>query len=216
MNILVKFPTRERPDKFIHALRLTKELANHPSKLQFLVSVDNNDRLKATYVNYCKRDNIPIYLGDSKHKIDACNRDIDKAKDWDIVVLLSDDMICQVKGWDDILRREIQQHFPDTDGVLFHNDGYLGKRLNTMVIIGRKYYKGYLYYPGYGGFCCDAEFMLKSQLENKSAYFDQVLFKHEHPQNNRTVKNDILYIKNDIHYVADVPLYKERYKRLFT
>ncbi len=214
----MKFPSRERPDKFIAALCKLKSLANHPSKLQFIVSVDNNDSLKSTYQNYCKNYNLPLFIGDSKHKIDACNRDMDKAKTWDICVLLSDDMLCQVQGWDDILRLEMQRYFPDTDGVLFHNDGYLGKRLNTMIVVGWAYYgrKGYLYYPGYGGFCCDAEFMLQSQLEGKSKYFDQVLFKHEHPQNNRSVKNDILYLKNDIHYVTDVPLYKDRYKKLFT
>lgn len=217
MKILVKFPSKERPDKFLFALNRLKELANHPKELQFIVSIDNNDRFRSTYNQYCLRSNIPIYFGDSKNKIDACNRDMVFAKDWDIALLMSDDMIAQFRGWDDILRREMSEHFHDLDGVLFHSDGYLHKRLNTMCIVGRKWYdrKGYFYYPGYGGFCCDSEFMFVSQLEGKSFYSDQVLFKHDHPQNNKNIKNDRLYLVNDIHYIKDVPLYKERYKKLF-
>jgi hypothetical protein len=54
-------------------------------------------------------------------------------------------MMWQKKGWDKQLIEEMETNYPDTDGVLFHNDGYCQQRLNTMCILGRKYYKRFNY-----------------------------------------------------------------------
>ena len=63
---------------------------------------------------------------------------MDKAGEWDICVVASDDMIPQVRGWDEEL---IEKMPKDLDHVLFYNDGYCGRKLNTMCIFGRKYYE---------------------------------------------------------------------------
>jgi hypothetical protein len=74
--------------------------------------------------------------------------------DWDILVVMSDDMVCVTHGWDDIIRQDMNENFPDTDGVLHYNDGNQKANVMTMSIIGRKYYKrdGYIYNPEYQSF----------------------------------------------------------------
>ena len=63
------------------------------------------------------------------------------------------------------IRQKMIKHFPDTDGVLWFFDGWR-KDLNTLCIIGRKYYErfGYIYHPDYKSFWCDAEF---TEVANK-------------------------------------------------
>ena len=63
--------------------------------------------------------NTEIIFGNSKSKIDAVNRDLENYHDWDIVLLASDDMIPQVKGYDRIIVL--------TDGEWHVMDGGTGK-----------------------------------------------------------------------------------------
>ena len=68
-----------------------------------------------------------------------------------IVLLASDDMIPMEKGFDNIIIDKMKNYYPDTDGVLWFNDGYQGDKLNTLCILGKKYYDrfGYIYNPEY-------------------------------------------------------------------
>jgi hypothetical protein len=75
------------------------------------------------------------------------------------------------------------EHYPDTDGVLWFNDGYQGNRLNTLCILGKKYYDrfNYIYHPDYISVWCDNEFMDVANLLGKQIYFDDIIIRHEHP-----------------------------------
>ena len=88
----------------------------------------------------------------------AINADIPTTA-WDILVLISDDMIPEIKSFDQIIRSKMKEHYPDTDGVLWFFDGWR-EDLNTLCILGRKYYDrfGYIYHPSYESFWSDAEF----------------------------------------------------------
>jgi hypothetical protein len=103
--------------------------------------------------------------------------------DWDIFLLASDDMIPKVKGYDNIIRNKMKEFYPDTDGILWFNDGHQENRLNTLCILGKKYYDrfGYIYYPEYKSVWCDNEFMMVGDLLEKQTYFDEVIIEHEHP-----------------------------------
>ena len=124
-----------------------------------------------------------MVIGKSDSKIHAVNRDIDKIKDWDIVLLASDDMIPQVKGYDQIIIQKMKENYPDSDGVLWFNDGYQGDKLNTLCILGKKYFDRfkYIYFPEYKSTWCDNEFMSVANLLGKQTYFDEIIIKHEHP-----------------------------------
>lgn len=216
MNILVKFPSRERPHKFFLAIKHYIDLS-HGENVRYLITLDSNDPTLNLYVSYCEKlkeqgVNIEWIIGESTGKIHAVNRDMDKSGEWDIVVLASDDMICKIENWDIILQNEMSDFYPDTDGILYHNDGFT--TLNTMCIIGRKYFDrfGYLYHPDYISLFCDNEFMEVSRKLGKETYFDQVLFRHEHWSNGKQFShtNDDLMKRTEKWYEADKATYELR------
>jgi hypothetical protein len=153
----------------------------------FLVSVDdddpetndpNFDSILSTY------ENVIIKRGISHSKIHAVNRDLDVFdNEWDVVLLASDDMIPQMIGYDQIIRDNMKNLYPNTDGVLWFNDGYQGDRLNTLCILGKKYYErfNYIYHPDYKSCWSDNEFMEVGNILGKQTYINQVIIRHEHP-----------------------------------
>lgn len=186
MKILVKFPTRGRKNKFFNVLKKYHQYCNNINNLMFQITLDNDDieMNNPDTIEILKTfQNTTFVFGESKSKIDAVNRDIDTNGDWGIILLASDDMIPNIKGYDEIIINKMKELYPDTDGVLWFNDGFQGKKLNTLCILGKKYYDrfGYIYYPEYKSTWCDNEFMDVANFLNKQTYIDDVIIKHEHP-----------------------------------
>lgn len=214
MKILIKFPTRNRKTKFFNTLKKYQNLANNIDNIIFLISIDEDDvdmnnseslEILSSFKN-CK-----VVVGKSSSKIHAVNRDVNLIEKWDILILASDDMIPQVNGYDEIILNKMKEFYPDTDGVLWFNDGFQGNKLNTLCILGKKYYErfNYIYYPEYKSTWCDNEFMSVASILNKQTYFDEVIIKHEHPDwgyGNR----DLIHQKNQIDYSFDMNLYNTR------
>lgn len=194
-------------------------MASDVENIRVVVSLDTDD---PTVTESLKQEislispHVFICMGTSASKIDAINRDMPDPSQFDILLLMSDDMMPQVLGYDQIIRDAMQRHYPNKDGVLFFNDGYQGKNLNTIVICGSNYYKrfGYIYYPGYKSLFCDNEFMDKAYKLRRQTYFDHIIIRHEHPITNAHVELDALYIKNDQSVAEDYALYLKR-KNLF-
>lgn len=190
-------------------------MANDTKNIRFIISMDkddesmNNAEVISKLKEYEKQVDIKWYFGNNKSKVEAINADITDV-DWDILLLASDDMIPVVKGYEEIIIEHMQDHFPDTDGCLWYDDGYV-THLNTLSIMGKKYYQrfGYIYYPEYKSLWCDNEYQEVFTLLNKYCHFEQVIIKHEHP--NWTGKGvDILLIKNDREDPHDRKLFKTR------
>lgn len=212
MKLLIKFPTRNRPNKFLKTLvRYIDYLDDKTTKI--VVTCDNDDvtmkddYIKEVILNY---DNVELLSGNHKSKIEAVNADLDKF-DFDIVLLASDDMIPMVKGYDTIIKNKMMEHYPDTDGVLWFNDGYQGNKLNTLSIMGKKYYDrfNYIYSPDYLSVWCDNEFMDVANILNKQTYFDEVIIKHEHPDWGFGGRDDI-HTLNSKHEAHDRMVYTSR------
>lgn len=218
MQILVKLPSRERPQKLLQIIDEYKTLAFDKS-IKYLVSLDTNDQSSNnSYVlGRLKELGCIVYVGDSMNKVSACNRDVEKVNGWDILVLASDDMICQVQGWDKILSDEMEKNYPDTDGVLWHWDGDVNTRgkLNTMCILGYKYYKkfNYIYHDSYRSLFCDNEFTEVANILRKQTYFEQVLFKHVHFSNTHGIPKDALMTRTQSFYGIDKLIYEQRKKQ---
>lgn len=215
MNILVKLPSRGRPDKLLKVISLYIEYATNNEKMSFLVSLDSDDKtVTDDLVNQLKskHKNMQVCIGISKSKIHAVNRDMDNVSNYDILLLASDDMIPKIKGYDEIIRNKMMIHFPDTDGVLWFNDGYREKLLNTLVICGKKYYNrfNYIYHPDYKSFWCDNEFTDISVELKRVQYFPQVIIEHVHPINSTSVEMDETYIKNEAYDSQDRATYIRR------
>jgi hypothetical protein len=214
MKLFIKYPTKYRPNKSVETLKQYVKLAHDMSNITILVSLDEDDNSVKDELYTSIHPNITVKRGPSEGKIAAINRDIPEASSFDILLLASDDMIPNVYGYDRVIRDSMTQFFPDTYGVLFFNDGYVGYKLNTLVICGSKYYQrfGYIYYPEYKSLYCDNEFMDTANRLGKQVYLNKVIIKHEHPANNINIKNDSLYTKNEQFYGIDGSLYLSRYK----
>lgn len=219
MKLLIKYPTRNRLEKSIDTLKKYVSFANNISDIRIIVSLDEDDEVSVSSITKYTdiHENIEVIVGKSDGKIDAINRDIPDPSTFDILLLASDDMIPHVKGYDIIIQDSMEQFFPDTDGVLFFNDGYVGYRTNTLVICGSKYYErfGYIYAPEYKSLFCDNEFTEEANRLGKQVYLNQVIIKHEHPTNNSNIAGDSLYTKNDLEYRKDEETYMKRFKPLY-
>ncbi len=187
-KLLIKFPTRERADKFFKVLDLYYQNLSGQMPYQFLISCDTNDT-GPTGMNrpeiirkLAQYPNLISVFGVSANKIDAVNRDINDHLDFDILMVASDDMIPVQKNFDQIIVNELLQAYPDLDGTLNFNDGYVGQTLCTLPIMGRKFYErfNYVYHPDYQSICCDLEATLIARMMGKEKYLNQVVIRHEH------------------------------------
>lgn len=214
MRLLVKFPTRNRPEQFLKILKQYYESANDNFMIDYLVSYDLDDKSMNQGVLERAKNIVPgiqLVGGFSKSKIDACNRDIKKPYEWDIVVLISDDMECCTRGWDDVIRDQMVKSFPDTDGVLWFHDGFQD-RICTLSILGRKYYErfNYMYHPSYKSLWCDNELTDVAKELGKLKYIPNSIIKHQHPCWGGGVKMDDLYRINESFFQIDAENYKKR------
>lgn len=218
MKLLIKFPSRNRPDKFKYVLYNYVTKCKNKKDTEFLFTFDeddntmNNDEMREEIAELCGDITHYIIYGTSQNKIDAVNRDLKGFWHWHILLLASDDMIPVVKGYDEIIREKMELHYPTTDGVLWFNDGYMGDKLNTLVCMGKHYWLRfkYIYNPIYKSFFCDNEFMDVANKLKKQTYFNTVIIRHQHPSNTTDVLNDELYTKNHKYWNEDERTYYHR------
>ncbi len=212
MKLVIKFPTRGRSNKFLLVLRKYQQLLDDKTT-EIIVTCDNSDpemnqpHVKEVISQY---KNVKLCFGDNKTKIEAINNDLEGV-DFDIVLLASDDMTPMVQGFDTIIKERMVEHYPDTDGIVWFNDGYQGKKLNTLCILGKKYYDrfGYIYNPEYVSVWSDNEFMDVGNLLGKQTYFDEVIIKHEHPDWGFG-KRDEVHLMNGKYESHDRTIYNRR------
>jgi hypothetical protein len=220
LRLLIKFPSRGRPSKLLEVVKKYIDYACYVEEM--VISLDTDDETVTPEFLEALRSIHPaiqVVIGTSESKIHAVNRDIPDPDTWDIVLLASDDMIPQIKGYDQIIRERMKIHYPDTDGVLFFNDGYRGKELNTLCILGSKYYRrfGYIYYPEYKSFWCDNEFTEVADKLRKQTYIEDVIIKHENPiYLDYPNMIDSVYIRNLTFHYHDLDIYNKRRGNLYS
>lgn len=203
MRLLIQFPTRARPERFKKYLLQYVEYLGDRTNYHIHISCDTNDSTMYSdsilqFINGLA--NTTISYADNTNKIQAINAGISKT-DWDILLLASDDMWPVIPGYDNIIRECFSEYFPDMDGVLHFNDGIQGNKLNTLAILGNKYYNrfGYIYNPAYKSFYADNEFDDTSRLLGKYKYMDKVIIRHmrKEVQQDAIHKLNHKYIKQD-------------------
>ncbi len=222
MKILLKCPTRSRPQQVISTLGKYIQLATQKDKIGIAVSCDEDDtsmtrnlvkeELERTLKQVAWH---RVFFGQNKSKIQACNANMSEVEyPWDIVVLVSDDMIPQVSGWDDVIRNHMISRFPDTNGILWFNDGCQGEKLNTLCIYGRRMYEelGNIYEPEYKSLFCDTELSdrCRTDLKDRCLYVSSCIIRHEHPGTGFPQKNDALYQHNQRFWSEDMMTYIRR------
>ena len=197
-------------------------LANRRDLLGVAISCDTNDTTMAR--NLVQEELHKSLAGTAWHrvffspntnKIEACNANMDEIGwDWDIVVLVSDDMIPQIQGYDDIIRNHMAARFPDTNGILWFNDGTQGDKLNTLCVYGRAMYNhlGSIYRPEYKSLFCDTELtdLCKGDLADRCMYVPYCIIRHEHPGTGYAQNMDALYAHNQKFWNEDMHTYIRR------
>lgn len=218
----MKCPTRSRPQRVMATLATYVRLATQKDKIGIAVSCDEDDtsmtrnlvkeELERTLrsVEWSR-----VFYSPNKSKIQACNANMAEIEyPWDIVVLVSDDMIPQVSGWDDVIRSHMMSRFPDTNGILWFNDGYQGEKLNTLCVYGRKMYEefGHIYEPQYKSLFCDTELTdrCRKDLKDRCLYVPYCIIRHEHPGTGFPQHNDPLYQHNGRFWTEDMTTYIRR------
>lgn len=216
--LLVKFPTRQRPDRFRTALELLVNNAARPQDIHFLFTFDDNDP------QYVANRNIAHELcngvvrwsfpgGNSTSKINAVNRDLPEFDlAWKTVIVASDDMHA-TPAWDRWAIDAMDHYYPDGDGYVWFGDGFQ-KDICTVPLMGRSEYDrlGYIYNPLYQSVFADDEQTLAAFARGKMTKIDHVLFRHDHPAWNNALKPDALYKRNEAPAVwaHDEAIYRQR------
>jgi len=151
---------------------------------EFVISCDEDDQTMNNDIvkNHFKQfPNLSVHYSKNANKVEAINANME-GRDFDILLLASDDMIPEVPGFDAIIKNTMLSTFPDYDGVLWFYDGFR-KDLNTLCIFGKKYYDrfGYIYNPEYKTWFCDNEFTMVAHMLQRQAQIPQVIIRHCHP-----------------------------------
>lgn len=182
-KLLIKFPTRGRPQKFFYILTLYYQYMRG-KHYEFVISCDeddetmNNDAVKNHFKQF---PNLTVHYSKNANKVEAINANME-GRDFDILLLASDDMVPEIPGYDAIIKNTMLSTFPDYDGVLWFFDGHR-KDLNTLCILGKKYYDrfGYIYNPEYKTWFCDNEFTIVASMLKRQAQIPSVIIRHCHP-----------------------------------
>ncbi len=219
-KILVKYPSRQRPDQFFQTLDNIGTHFKDPENYKILVSLDSDDDTMRTpevltrLKSYLEKYPITVVFGESISKIDAVNRDVNNFHyDWDIVLVMSDDMLIVQPGIDEYIRGLFLIHFANRPGAIHLNDGYKEKIICTISLMNREYYDKLgknIYYPEYDSFCCDDDFTEQGYKYKFMVYEPRIFIRHEHPANNKLIQKDDLYEYNDRSWNEDGELLKKR------
>lgn len=217
-KILYKYASRSRPDLFYRGLI---SIFNNSISQNFvvLVTLDENDPTIEKYkkmINDFPTNQLVVIIGQSKNKIDAINRDLDKfTEPWDILVNMSDDMVFTKYGFDNTIRSGFLTYFPKGDGFLHFHDN-CQNRLATMSIIDKKYFNrfGYIYHSDYVSVYCDNEAQDVAKILSRYAYMgDSIrILEHLHPLHNPMIKMDSQYVHTESFYSQDEATYNRRKK----
>jgi len=215
MKILMKFTSRGRYETLKRCVQSYYDQANNVQDMLWVFSIDADDETFQNedfnvFLQNFKIDYI-IFIGSSKGKIDAINRDVASiTKGWDILLNISDDQLPVIMGYDDLIRDTMPNNL---DASLWFNDGHQDEII-TQEILGKKYYEeqGYIYFPKYKSFFCDNESTIVAQKKGKLIKSPLCIIKHFHPTwgANEHISTDELYKRNDAYWEHDKQLYFSR------
>lgn len=152
---------------------------------------------------------ISMEWGYSKSKIDAINRDVPDIK-WDILFVMSDDMMFNMFGFDVNVGVDMMNWFSDGDGLLHYPDQSAKEHLATMYIAGKKYYDrfGYIYHPEFKSLWCDNLAMDIAQILGKYKYLGYQINLHNNPAYGFLPRDDMFDVQQS-DWSEDELKYKE-------
>jgi hypothetical protein len=137
----------------------------------------NNQSVKERLKGY---DNVTVFWGLSRSKIDAINRSIPMNTPWKYLMVFADDMLFTKKDFGKIIISSFEAN-PDA-GLLHFPDGYVNDKLCTLPLMTRAWYEkfGYVYNPAYISVYADGEQMEVAKRLGKYKFIDEKIFLHRH------------------------------------
>jgi hypothetical protein len=203
--LLVRMPTRGRPEQALRVLGLYRSMAETAVPIEVIIDYDDVTMNNAVVLQRLYDLDCLIFVGAHKSKIEACNSG--RIDDWQILVLASDDMVPVKRGYDTKIVEHMRAHFPLFDGALCFDDGYNkshshnqpGKPiLCTLPVMGRHLHDafGYVYDPRFRSICCDNAATEIQTAMNRMVFVDELLIEHRHHAAGKA-SVDALYKHND-------------------
>ena len=213
LRILVKVSTLGRPEMLFKCLDSFVQNMSGKNSVFFCITCNLDDEtmtdevvgeLKSRY------ENIKVFFGNHKSKIDAYNADLDNL-DFDILVAASDDMVAVKKDYDRVISHCMSQYFPDADGVIWFETCDGNQRTDTLSVMGRRYFErfGCVYKSDYLGYYCDDEFTQVAFKLGRLKRIDCSIICHNIPDHLKMCE-DSTYLKSLVYGMRDKALYKIR------
>ena len=208
--ILYKFPSRGRPQRFFDSLDTIVNNTVDKDNFHISCTLDlddesmNNEEVIALINSY---PNTSISWGKSTSKIDAVNRDMPNIG-FDILVNMSDDMRFNIYGFDEMIRVDMKEFFPNLDGLLHYPDQDAKEWLATMYIAGVNFYKmfGFIYDPKFLSVFCDNLVMDVAQYLRKYKYCGYQINFHLNPAYGH-LERDEMFNTQQAHWGHDEAIY---------
>ena len=185
-RLLIKFATRNRPEKFKDRMNRFRDLASGKHEIRYVVSCDhddptmNNEDMISWMDEFSKDSDLVYHFGNSKSKIEAINTDME-GEVFDVLLNTSDDMVPMKQDFDDVIFQVYSQAYPDFSGAVKFHDGLRNDQLMTYTVIGRPLYEafGYIYHPEYTSVFSDNEQTQACARIGKLVVCDVCILKHD-------------------------------------
>lgn len=215
-TILFKITSRSRPERFFEALDSIVDNLSNKKDYFILCTFDADDNTmcnKEVHDKLSQYQNIKAYYGISYSKVDAINRDLAFAPEFDILVNVSDDQKFLVHGFDDIIRNDMPE---DLDWFVHYPDSHTKDKIPTMSIMGVNYFKrtNRIYHPDFKNVYCDNYAMQEAKVLNRYVFINKSIFEHYHPMW-RLADWDEQYRKTESTYAEDRQTYLDLIKQNF-
>jgi len=185
--ISIILPTRSRPDKSAETTDKWLESSSDWTKLQLIVSIDEDDPELETYQWIYHK----AIVNKNRSCVDAINNAA-KVATGDIFIVVSDDTDC-FKDWDLALLKEVEGK---SDYLLKTKDG-IQDYIVTMTVMDRTYYErdGFIYHSDFKHQFADTYLTCVADIRGRLIKSDLV-FPHKHYSHLKE-SPDALNVRND-------------------
>lgn len=182
VDILIKFPSRSRPEKMLEHLYNIKATVGIERYLVYLIVDEDDptmtDKVRKSISDYERFMNLVVSWGKSKSKIDAINRAVVTSADYKYTVVTSDDMKYTRYDWGGIVLSAFKYtgkdclHFPDG-----HNSSLI-----TLPVLRKRFIDrfGYVYHPDYFSVYADDEMTAVAKITKEYYYVPVDIVEHRH------------------------------------
>ncbi len=211
-RIIVKYPTRSRPDLFFSTLQKYMDTAIYEHR--YIITIDSDDRTMTApavlgRLNSIKGVELTVMAPGGK--VAAINAAIPTGE-WDILVLASDDHIPVAQGWDKAVMDDFADTAPNGEPRMLWYKDIRNPGICFMPVMNRAAYdlKGYIYHPAYVSLWCDNEQTDVMTASGVMLKVDRELWRNESPDWGGSIKRDRLYLTNNRLFNIDKATYLGR------